>query len=467
MRNIILVSLLVSVFTASFADNRPNVVMIVLDDMNGYGVLESYPALQTPHLDRFRDQSLNFTSASCSSPVCGPSRASFMSGLAPHTTGAYYNRCQPMLTSEMLRQDETMPECFKRNGYTTWGGGKIFHGPLEEGREAAMFDNEKVYHGGFGPFPEEQYRIGGSRFSGIQEWTGPDSDFPDIKNADAAIEFLKQTHEKPFFLFYGLWRPHSPYTAPARFFEGYEIEDMPIPEGIRADDLDDVSQMGEALVDHLSSIRKSGLPFETGIKTFLRGYCANSTFADWNIGRVIEALDASPYADNTIVIVFSDNGFHCGEKDRWGKGTLWEAADYVPMLIRTPDTVPTTCKQTVGLLDLFPTLIEFCGLDAPEHKLDGESFVKLLEKPKSKWKRPSFTSYGPRYSSVRDERWRYLHYPDGTEELYDLDNDPWELENLVEDPKHKKVKKRLAKHIPQNWAPSLGGGFEVAQPAKK
>lgn len=452
-------------FSTEKAEN-PNVVMIVLDDMNGYGTLNSYPVLKTPYLDRFRDQSLNFVTAACNTPVCGPSRASFFSGLAPHTTGAYYNRCTPFIRSKMLQQVETIPEWFKRNGYTTWGGGKIFHGPLQEGREAAMFDNEKVKHGGFGPFPEEQYWINGSKFAGIQPWTGPDTDFPDVTNANDAIEFLKQDHDKPFFMVYGLWRPHSPYTAPKRFFDQYEVEDMPIPEGMKSNDLDDITDMGEALLSHLPSHRQMGVPFETAVKTYLRAYCANTTFADWNVGRVIEALDASPYADNTLVIVFSDNGFHTGEKDHWGKATLWESADHVPLMIRSPEGHVATCKQTVTLLDLYPTLADYCKIAPPEHTLDGDSFAAIIKDPKAAWDRPGFTSYGPRYSSVRDERWRYLHYPDGSEELYDLDADPWEFQNLAVFAKYASVKQRLSSHIPKSWATSLGGGFEVSQGPK-
>lgn len=440
---------------------HPNVIMIVVDDMNGYSTRDRYPLVKMPYLDRFRTQAVNFVNATCNSPVCSPSRASFFSGLYPHKTGAYFNGSAPWNNSEILQETQTIPEWFKENGYTTWGRGKIFHGQLSEDRRNAMWDNRPIYKGGFGPFPEKEYQVGGNRFRSIKAWEDPDSDFPDVKNADAAIEFLNKEHNKPFFLYYGLWRPHSPYTAPKRFFDLYDEKAMPIPAGRKQGDLDNVPELGQLLVDSLKNYKNKPIPFEELYRKFLYAYCANMSFTDWNLGRVIEALDASNYADNTIVIVFSDNGFHCGEKERWGKSTLWDQADYIPLLIRTPQTKGATSKATVSLVDVFPTLVDYCQLPAPKHSLDGQSIGPIINKPNAAWDRPGFTSYGVEYASIRTEQYRYIRYPDGTEELYDYTTDLFDFHNLAQDPSLKPIKEKLATYIPTEWAPSLGGRLEV------
>jgi arylsulfatase A-like enzyme len=194
-------------------------------------------------------------------------------------------------------------------------------------------------------------------------------------------------------------------------------------------------------------------------RQFVHGYLACTTFADWSAGRVIEALDKSQYTANTIVIFWSDNGYHCGEKNHWEKTTLWEQAALTPMAIRLPGTrnLGAHCARPVNTLDLFPTLVDCCGLEAPAHELEGRSLQPLLKNPKAPWERPAITTYGEGYFSARDERYRYIRYPDGTEELYDHANDPHEFTNLASGPEFKSVKRRLSKWIPKKWAKSLGG----------
>ena len=460
----LLVLVISTVLVYAQAEKRPNVLMICVDDMNGYGVKKENPLFKTPYLDKLRKQSVNFINANCSVPVCNPSRSSFFSGLYPHHTGAYMNGSDGWNRSEILDTIRNLPECFKDNGYITFANGKVFHNKIKPERDSAMFVN-KVYQGGFGPFPEKEYQVAGN-FHSIKPWVGPDSDFPDVVNADSSIAFLKRNHEKPFFLYYGLWRPHSPYTAPKRIFEQYNESDFDLPKGYRPDDLDDVPFLGKMLLDSLKNYRNKNyrnepVEFEKLWEKFIYAYAANYSFADWNVGRVIEALDSSQYANNTIVVFFSDNGFNNGEKLRWGKATLWEQSDYVPFIIRTPETKENECKATVNLIDIYPTLVDYCGLEAPSHKLDGKSIVPLLKNPKSEWNRPSLTSYGIEYSSVRDSRYRYLRYPDGSEELYDHDNDPHEFNNIVKNPELKEIIERLSKEIPKDWAPCLGGRLEV------
>ena len=169
---------------------------------------------------------------------------------------------------------------------------------------------------------------------------------------------------------------------------------------------------------------------------------------------MIEAIDPSPKADNTIVIVFSDNGYHCGEKMRWEKATLWELSDYVPLLVRVPGARPAASTRTVGLVDLYPTLQELCRLGPVDHALDGRSFAPLLADPVAEWDRPSLSIYGKGNASLRDEHYRFIHYLDGTEELYDRQSDPHEFTNLIGQPGMDEVVDRLSRHLPETWAPS-------------
>ncbi len=441
--------------------DEPNIIIIIADDMNGYAIKDQYPLIKAPYLDKLRAESVNFVNAACNTPVCNPSRSSFFSGLYPHHTGAYINGSDGWNRSEILQNIRNLPEYFRDNGYETWGAGKLFHNPFDSIREAGFWDNYPVYKGGFGPFPEKEYWYAGSRFRSIKPWDGPDTDFPDVKNANAAIDFLKKKHEKPFLMVYGLWRPHSPYTAPKRFFDLYDEKDFDLPESYKEGDLDDVPFLGQMLVDSLNNYRNKEGDYKPLLKKFLYAYAANYSFADDNIGRVIHALDSSKYARNTLVVFYSDNGFHNGEKLRWGKATLWEQADYVPLMIRTPEKKGATSEATVSLIDVFPTLVDYAGLPQPGHKLDGNSLMSLVENPGKDWPYPSLTSYGVEYSSVRSKHHRYLRYPDGSEEFYDHQNDPYEWNNLASDPQYRTIMDSLKTYIPKDWAPSLGGRLEV------
>lgn len=434
--------------------SRPNVVFIVVDDMNMFPVLHNYPGLKTPNMDRLAAQSFNFLHASCAVPLCAPSRAAFFSGMAPYKTGVYRNFSN-IYDSSVLSHEQLMPECFQTNGYTTWGGGKTFHMKVNDDRENKMFDNAPVKHGGYGPYAEKAFWYGKTGWASIKPWTGPDSDFPDVRNAGDAVRFLKQPHEGPFFLYYGLFRPHTPYTAPKRFYDLYQDADFPLPEAYKAGDLDDIPPMGRALVDSMKQYYKTGMTKEEIWKAMLKGYCANISFADWNVGRVLSALDQSRYARNTIVVFCADNGFHCGTKNHWTKKTLWDEADRIPLMIRVPGGRGVRCYQTVSLLDIFPTLVDYCHLQAPDHALDGKSLVPVLHNPDIRWERPGFTTWGVQYSSVVDGRYRYIRYPDGSGELYDHQTDPYEWNNLAGEGRMKPVIAKLTKSIPSHFEKSI------------
>jgi arylsulfatase A-like enzyme len=317
-----------------------------------------------------------------------------------------------------------------------------------------------VWGGGFGPFPSEENQIQG-RFWGVQSF--PEEEFPDVKNAEAAIEFLKQDHQKPFFMVYGLWRPHTPFTAPQKFYDMYDPEDLLIPiPGWKKDDLDDVPSWGIQLAKVWGDrFDLCGNKDPQAWRKFVLAYCACTTFADWSAGRVIEILENSQYSENTVVIFWSDNGYHCGEKNHWEKTTLWEQASLTPMAIRIPGmkTAGSTNKTPVNSLDFYPTLVDYCQLNSPPQELDGQTMRPLLEYPEKMIERVSITTYGEGFFSVRNNRYRYIQYPDGSEELYDFERDPHEFNNLANVPELKPVKESLLKSKPIKWKKSLGGKF--------
>lgn len=437
--------------------SHPNVLMIIVDDLNDYLFTRELP-VKTPNLDRFFQSAVVFEHAYCAAPVCIPSRAAVFSGMAPYRTGCYLNGARPWIRSPFTHI-ESLPECFKRNGYLTFGRGKIFHSHPVMSRWKAMWDNE-YWGGGFGPFPPKKDQLLG-KFWGCTAWTGPDTDFPDVVNANAVIEFLNQKHSKPFFAVYGLWRPHTPFTSPKRFYDLYEPQKIPIPvPGWAPGDLADIPQLGIKLTKvwgrrwELCGIRNP-----KRWRKFVHGYLAGSSFADWNIGRVLNALEKSRYATNTIVVLWSDNGYHCGEKNHWEKNTLWEKGARTPMAIRIPwlCSEGVRCLQPVSSLDLYPTLIDLCHLSPPRHTLDGRSLVPLLRNPETKWPYPAITTYGEGYFSARDSRYRYIRYPDGSEELYDHKTDPKEFHNLASDPNKRDLLRWFRKWIPSKFQKSMGG----------
>lgn len=443
------------------ADVRPNVLLIITDDQNDYLSAASGVTVHTPHLDRLREEAITFPRAYCASPVCGPSRAAMFSGLYPHHTGAYLNGADPWLKSKQLDAAETLPELFRRSGYYAWGMGKLFHAKLPKERASQQWDNNARANGGFAPFADEEHQFSGKFFS-VQEWDRPDEDFPDVKSANDAVQFLRSYNsDKPFFMVYGLWRPHNPWTAPRRFFDLYNPSKIAFPPpGYDEDDLADVPEGGHRLSEIFGTRWKGfGDSNPDAWRRIMHGYLACTSFADWNIGRVVEALDESSFRENTIVIVTSDNGFHIGEKHHYGKSTLWEKSANVPLLMRLPGRrhAGATCHASVGLIDIYPTLVANCGLEASPQKLDGRDLSPLLDDLATEWKRPTITTYGEGRFSVRSGPWRYIRYPDGEEELYDHRSDPHELTNLSSKTEHAERKRFFRGLIPTRWEPSLGG----------
>jgi len=449
---------LIIISTAAGA-NRPNVVLIVTDDQNDYALHGNGVTVHTPNLDRFAEDSIRFSRAYCASPICIPSRTALFSGLYPHHTGAYLHRSNPWFDSEPLKAAVPLPELFRRSGYFTWGMGKLLHAALPPERADKQWSNRPSENGNFNPFPPEQYRFTDKYFS-VKEWDGPPSDFPDIKGSNDAIRFIQNyPFDEPFFMVYGLWRPHTPFTAPREFFDLYDPKEIQIPPpGYSKEDLDDLPLIGRNLAkEHGPRWEAAGKANPEAWRRVMHGYLACTSFADWNIGRVIEALDASRHADNTIVIVTSDNGFHIGEKDHFGKCTLWEMGTNVPMTIRLPGKkhAGTTCESAVSHIDLYPTLVAQCGLESPPQELDGRDISPLFEDPTTEWDFPAVTTHGFHRFSVRSGPWRYIRYQNGTEELYDHRVDNHEFTNLGNSTETEAQRAKFRELVPSEWEPQL------------
>jgi arylsulfatase A-like enzyme len=450
------------------ATEKPNVLMIVIDDLNDYVLEPKFNNVKTPNLDAFAEGALNFLRAYAPAPICNPSRAAVISGIAPHRSGIVDNGNAWEL-SEPVNNSVPLPMAFKLNGYTTLWSGKFWHGPTRPHREKLdiWWDD---YVGTFdpGPFPrnpgipaEMAVNPWLNKMQNFEMWTDdmedlPDTDWNDTRTANETIERLGRDFEKPFFMVAGIYRPHVPFTAPRRFFDMYDRDSLQLPDW-RPDDWDDIPAGVRRLVPqfiHFDKLREAGL-----WKDLLLSYLACISFADYNVGRILDALAESQYADNTIVVLWSDHGYHVGEKSKIEKHALWEQTTRSVFMIKTPDgnARGQTSPRTVSLLDIFPTLVDLCDLkNIPEGQLDGRSLMPLLKDPEAEWNYPAVMTYLYGNHAVRDERYRYIYYPGIGEELYDLDKDPSEFVNLANNPEYEQVKKRLATYLPTENAPPAG-----------
>jgi arylsulfatase A-like enzyme len=428
--------------TRSRDTTRPNVLFIAIDDLNDWvGCLGGHPDIKTPHIDRLAKRGVLFTHAYCSAPACNPSRASLLTGILPSTSGVYLNN-QPWRPA--MPNAVTLPQHFMAQGYHVVGGGKIFHGGFPD--PASWHDYVKQ-----GPDPMPPNRpLNGIPNTAHFDW-GPidvsDDEMDDTRIAKWAADYLGQKHDRPFFLAVGFFRPHLPWYVPKKYFDMYPPEKVTLPN-VNESDLDDVPPIGRQMANPQGDHRKV---IETNNwRKAVSAYLASISFTDTNVGRVLDALDRSACADNTIVVLWGDHGWHLGEKLHWRKFALWEEATHAPLIFAGPGIAgeKAACGRTVSFLDIYPTLSELCGLP-PRAELEGVSLLPLLKNPSSPWDRPALTTHGRNNHTVRSERWRYIRYRDGTEELYDHENDPLEWTNLAEKREHAQVKENLAHWLPK------------------
>ncbi len=431
-------------------DHRPNVLFISIDDLNDWvGCLGGHPQAKTPHIDRLAGQGVLFSNAHCTTAYCNPSRTSILTGLRPSTSGVYDNP-QRWTRAPRLQNVVTLPQYFRNHGYKALRGGKIFHSSYP-----AAWD---VHFPSKAKFKPDQAVATGQDFNKLADQVGqrgqydwgpidvPDDATMDGQTATWAAEQLRQSHDKPFFLAFGVVKPHEPWYVPRKYFAMHPRSQIVLPP-TREDDLQDIPQ--EAIRwarnnNHYPiAVKNEVLP------DIVQAYLATVSFVDAQVGRVLDALKQGPNAENTLIVLWSDHGFHLGTKEHVDKKTLWEEATRVPLIIVAPGITKAggVCYRPVSLLDLYPTLIDLCGLP-PNLELEGASLLPLLTDPTAPRTTPAITTVSFRNHSIRDEHWRYTRYENGGEELYDHRNDRHEWTNLANDPKYAAVKERLRKWLP-------------------
>ena len=284
----------------------------------------------------------------------------------------------------------------------------------------------------------------------------PDDVTYDSRVVSLAAEFLEEERERPFFLACGLHKPHMPWSVPRRYFDLYPLDEIRLPP-TRADDLDDVPSAIRNMIE-VSSADHRAIEEQDLWSAAVRAYLASVSFVDAQLGRLLDALDASPHGNNTIVVLWSDHGFHLGQKRHWRKFTLWEESTRVPFFVSAPgvNTPGSTCGRPMELVHIYPTLADLCSLELGPiaGQLDGTSLRPVLADPNATWSQPALTTMGLGNHSLRSERWRYTRYADGSEELYDHDADPKEWDNLAMDPARRELMDELAAWLPREEAPA-------------
>ena len=429
-------------------------LFIAVDDLNDW-VMEDDSPVKMPNFRRLARRGALFRRAYAASPACNPSRVALLTGLGPARTGVYGNRSD---WRRALPDAVTLPRYFMQHGYRVEGAGKIFHH-----HDVSAFHDDESFHRfakmQLDPMPER--KLSGARGVGSPNfdwgrWPPDESVTPDARSVDFGIEFLSRSHDRPFFLAIGLFRPHMPFHVPPKHFAAYPSGLKAMPR-VASDDLADIPSGGRALLDQkahfMRAIRQVDRERPGAWAEAVRAYLASCTFADHQIGRLVDALARSEHADSTIVVLWSDHGFHLGEKEHWEKFVLWEKATRVPLAIVAPGSVaPGTVVETpVSLLDVYPTLLALARLPA-RPGLDGESLVPLLSDPKRE--RAVAMTYQRGNHAVRSNRWRYIRYADGSEELYDHSGDPDERNNLAPDSRHAPVIAELRRELPASDAPN-------------
>ena len=444
--------------------DRPNVLFISIDDLNNWtGFLKGHPQVKTPNLDKLAAQSVVFERAYCSASVCNPSRAALMTGIRPSTSGVYTNK-QNFRDSKLLKNALTIPQYFHKFGYFTTASGKIFHHPSGRWADTGSWEKWVPQTGNLmskHPGQTKTRTAGGMTMISPKQksfdWGPLDiktKDTRDFHTAKWAAEELNRVHKKPFFIACGIFKPHLPFYVPKKYFDLYPLDTLIIPE-IDESDVEDLPVIAKAWTGYgkpnsdYNRLKKHGK-----LKHIVQAYLAAISYADACVGEIMKGLNKSPYKKNTIVVLWGDHGWHLGEKLCYRKAKLWERATLTTLLIKAPDVSKAggRCKRVVNLIDLYPTLIDLCGLPK-KGGLEGRSLKPLLENPNTKWPYPSLTTMKFKRHTIRTEKWRYIRYNDGSEELYDHDKDPDEKINLARQPEYRKEIKQLSKYLPKTDAP--------------
>ncbi|HYG77034.1 MAG TPA: sulfatase [Planctomycetota bacterium] len=444
------------------AGERPNVLFIAVDDLNDWiGCVKGHPQARTPNIDALAARGTLFTNAHCQAALCNPSRASLLTGLRPSTTGIY-GLAPGIRDVEATKNTVSLPQAFMSAGYTTFACGKIYHdGSVKQG--TAEFAKLGPAPGLKAP-PQRIAKLTGKPIAPM-DWGAvgeSDEENADYKIASAAIEALQSAPaDKPFFIACGFRLPHVPCVAPKKWFDLFPEDKIELPR-IMEDDRSDTPRFSWYLHWSLPEPRLQTLRNCGEWKSLVRAYLATTSFMDAQVGRLLDALKQSGRADNTIVVLWSDHGWHLGEKAITGKNTLWERATRVPLIFAGPGISQNArCNRPVELLDIYPTLSELCSLQA-KVAFEGHSLLPQLKDASAPREWPAITTSNHDNHSVRTERWRYIRYADGSEELYDIAADPNEWNNIAADAKNSSLKDELRKWLPKSSAkPAPGSKHRV------
>jgi len=438
---------------------QPNILFLAIDDQNDWiGCMGGHPQVKTPNIDRLAKRGTLFLNAHCQSPLCNPSRSSLLTGLRPSTTGIY-GLAPGIRDVEATRNHVTLPQTFTQAGYHTFTCGKVYHdGSIKPKDRAAEFNTWGPAPGmprppkPFANLPEPRHPA--------MDW-GPfperDEDNADYKIATAAVEALQAApKDKPFFVGCGFRLPHVPCFAPQKWFDLYPEDKLILPTVLDTD-RDDTPRFSWYLHWRLPEPRLKTLRERNEWRPLVRAYLASVSFMDAQLGRVLAALEATGRADNTIVVLWGDHGWHLGEKLISGKNSLWDRSTRVPFIWAGPGVAKgAKCNQPAELLDIFPTLLELTGMPK-RGDLEGHSLAPQLKDASAKRPWPAITTHNQGNHGIRTDRWRYIRYADGSEELYDMQADPKEWKNLAGDAKFAGVKRELARWLPKKDVPPAPG----------
>jgi len=423
--------------------SKPNVLFIVVDDLNNSLGCYGHSVVKSPNIDRLAARGVRFDRSYCQFTVCNPSRTSFLTGLRPDSTGIL-NNATPFRSK--LPDAVTLPQLFRKNGYFTARVGKVFH-------SAKNMDDPQAWEVTSDPkgTPLGKQGQGRNLTGGRVRWCrwlaaeGNDEDQPDGQIAAEAIGLLEQHRDNPFFLAVGFHKPHDPFIAPKRYFDLYPLESLKPPQ----DPPDRSAELGQAIGSGWKADFDRFTDRER--REFMRAYYAGISFMDAQLGKIIAALDRLELWHNTTVVFFGDHGYHLGERGWWNKNTVFELSARAPLIMVAPEikTAGRGCSGIVEFVDIYPTLADLCGLSAPAN-LEGTSFKPLLDDPELSWKKTAFTRVQRGRiagRSVRTERWRYTEWDQGKQgaELYDHNTDPGEYYNLAGDPQHTETVAELRK----------------------
>ena len=452
--------------SAAAAQTQRDILFIAIDDLNDWvGVLGGHPQTKTPNIDALAARGLVFTNAHTPAPLCNAARTAILTGLRPSTSGIYRNS-PDWRTVARFDGLPTLPRFFRDHGYRTLGAGKIFHAHTF-GVTGLTGYNDLSAWDGFFPSPERQLpdelqplvkpANDNPGYIGF-DWAplvATDSAMGDGQTTEWIARQLVAETGSPRFVAAGIYRPHLPWYVPQKYFDMHPLDEIELPPSL-ASDYDDIpAAMQDDGFMNARTIHDWVLETDKW-RAAVQGYLASISFADAMVGRLLDALEQSGRADDTIIVLWGDHGFHLGEKLRWRKSTLWEEATRVPFIIVAPGvTEPgSSSSRPVSTFDLYPTLAELAGLPVPDH-VEGRSLVPLLADPSHDWPYPALTTYNFDNHSLRTERYRYTRYADGSEELYDHATDPNEWTNLAGDPAYAGLIESLVEWLPAENAPDL------------